>query len=274
MHTPRIPTSVRARGFTLIELLTVIAIIGILAAILIPTVGKVRESARASQCVSNMRQVAMSLRLCAEDNKGMLPPGQARPGDTHIPEFFRSTAGNVAWSNNPVFVRYLPQRQDGTGTVRHEVLSCPANTYKELSPAATVGVANTYTYGPAAAGLNGYPAGQNFPTNDNNDNFVRNLSTIRNPSQGVLLVEAHANSATWLTPPNAIGKNPFHNSIITPATGDVAFSTTARLAYYHGGKNRTNVAFADASVKGFNPAELDARYPGTAQDRWNKASGL
>ncbi|EIP97854.1 prepilin-type N-terminal cleavage/methylation domain-containing protein [Opitutaceae bacterium TAV1] len=60
-------------AFTLIELLTVIAIIGILAAILIPTVGAVRAKARASQCASNLRQVGMALQLYANDNKDLFP---------------------------------------------------------------------------------------------------------------------------------------------------------------------------------------------------------
>lgn len=57
-------------AFTLVELLTVIAIIGILAAILIPVVGSVRKSARNSQCVSNLRQWSTAIGLYANDNRG------------------------------------------------------------------------------------------------------------------------------------------------------------------------------------------------------------
>ncbi len=58
----------RRNAFTLIELLTVIAIIGILAAILIPVVSAVRESARSSVCQSNLRQWHTAMLLYAADN--------------------------------------------------------------------------------------------------------------------------------------------------------------------------------------------------------------
>lgn len=66
-------TRTDSKGFTLIELLTVIAIIGILAAIIIPTVGKVRESARKSSALSNVRQVTLAISVYASDNRGYLP---------------------------------------------------------------------------------------------------------------------------------------------------------------------------------------------------------
>ncbi len=65
----------RSAGFTLIELLTVIAIIGILAAILIPVVGKVRNSARSASTVSSARQVASALMLVAGEERGRFPLG-------------------------------------------------------------------------------------------------------------------------------------------------------------------------------------------------------
>jgi len=55
------------RGFTLIELLVVIAIIAILAAILFPVFAKAREKARQTSCLSNLKQIQLSVLMYVQD---------------------------------------------------------------------------------------------------------------------------------------------------------------------------------------------------------------
>jgi prepilin-type N-terminal cleavage/methylation domain-containing protein len=63
-------------AFTLIELLTVIAIIGILAAIVIPTVGTVREKAQRSVDSNSVREILKAAQIYAGDNQDRLPDPQ------------------------------------------------------------------------------------------------------------------------------------------------------------------------------------------------------
>jgi prepilin-type N-terminal cleavage/methylation domain-containing protein len=76
-------------AFTLIEILVVLAVIGILAAILFPVFGRARESARRVTCISNVKQIALAVTQYAADNSDHLPPVAYRtPGgeDVEWPE--------------------------------------------------------------------------------------------------------------------------------------------------------------------------------------------
>jgi prepilin-type N-terminal cleavage/methylation domain-containing protein/prepilin-type processing-associated H-X9-DG protein len=60
-------------AFTLVELLVVIGIIAILISILLPTLSRARESARATKCLSNMRNLAQATLMFAQENRGIMP---------------------------------------------------------------------------------------------------------------------------------------------------------------------------------------------------------
>jgi prepilin-type N-terminal cleavage/methylation domain-containing protein len=107
----------RVNGFTLIELLTIIAIIGILAAIIIPVTGRVRESARGSTCRSNLRQVTMATLLAANDNRGRFPAMRSFEWD--------QPGWNVAGGPRYVYLREGLSRYIKNGNRYYEPFRCP-----------------------------------------------------------------------------------------------------------------------------------------------------
>src|SRR5271155_5777258 len=96
----------RPLGFTLIELLVVIAIIAILIALLVPAVQKVREAAARTQCVNNLKQIALATHAFHDANKHFPGNTQNEGGWNWT---FQSTATPTSWSWLARILPYIDQ---------------------------------------------------------------------------------------------------------------------------------------------------------------------
>ena len=196
-------TRTQTRGFTLIELLVVIAIIAILAAMLLPVLGKAKRRAAEAVCLSNQKQFALADILFAGDHSDFIVSANTKNN---------TDDGNYSWRVDPATGIALPPTPPGQSVQNFgddygytlgafylyaktpDIVHCPADTRYSL-------------------GL--YPAWCSYAMVDNNngngianadDNHVYHIYQIKTPVERMVINEEndprlegsyYENEGTW-----------------------------------------------------------------------------
>ena len=179
------------RGFTLLELLVSIAIIGILAAILLPVLSRPRGSALRTACLNNVRQIDVATRLYADDHSDavVLPSGFLYYDDWYSYKWSVKSYLSLAGTNSP----------------SEKVFACPADTFTYLDADLSGGPAwkglriNKGFCQQSWTGYNSYAFNggnrldpKQFPSLANPGIAGMPLSAVKNSAKTLLIFEASA----------------------------------------------------------------------------------
>jgi prepilin-type N-terminal cleavage/methylation domain-containing protein len=110
------------KAFTLIEMLVVIAIIGVLAALLLPVLSRARASGKRTTCLNNLKQIATGVHMYAGDfNEILFPVANPFNKPSILPVFYEWTAYNQLMRSY-VGLKGAPSPQD-------KLFTCPVDTF-------------------------------------------------------------------------------------------------------------------------------------------------
>ncbi len=237
------PTLTRRTGFTLIELLVVISVIAVLASLLLPAVGMIREMAQGTKCANLLRQWQLGNLQYASDNDGLVIPlidtGIENPGWAFWCHQRRVLAvmdaeedtrpligGGVGQGVNPARRLYCPSVDDRDyGNCYSYPLDVPG-TWAALDPAIRIGAVPIERLRSKSEKI-AFSDASDFSASHEFDGDVTHYAWIHNTSD-YETADPDVSSAYW----------------------------TNRIAYRH--RNKANAAYWDGHAGTFTPRDWAA----------------
>jgi prepilin-type N-terminal cleavage/methylation domain-containing protein/prepilin-type processing-associated H-X9-DG protein len=236
MSTPILPR----RGFTLIELLVVISIIAILASMLLPAIGVIRDMAQSTKCAGNLRQLQTANLTYASDNEGLV-----------IPLFANTNTGGAGswawWSTFDPFMQMLDVQTQWNNAPLLSWTELPVRLYcPTASPAnylAYQGIHGPYGYMLNSAVI--WSHGSWSPTFQPTIDFGSYpIDKIPRKSDRYAMADSRAITSSPNNPQN-FSWNEIDEPILTGADDDGA------IAYRH--RQKANAAHWDGHTSSFRP---------------------
>ncbi len=186
------------KGFSLLELLVVIAVIALLAAVLLPALGRAKSKARRTVCTNNLRQINFTVRMYADDSSEAFPA----PKNNFPPDAF------TAYTK--LMESYLGMK--GALSERAKLFACPADTFSyDFNDRDSQGLhlQSRFYYSSYAFNGGNFPMGKP-PVLLWPGIAGRKLSSIRGPVETVLVSEFAALSPySWHQP---AGESHYNNA--------------------------------------------------------------
>ncbi len=246
----------RLHAFTLIELLVVISIIALLIAILLPALGAARDAARATQCLSSVRQISIATNTYATENKDQLPPAWTGNNGTDYGGGWIGTAERF----HNALEDYI-QADPGPDNSYGDVYWCP-NTVLDWN--GTDEPKSTYS-----ANTNVLMHFDRYNTPQSDPKLVR-IDSIFRPSEVIALGDANQASATVSGPIYTGGIDGWIYNFIPalianptaklPSDGNIDTTTPGvpiGIRYRHGGELTANHAYADGHASSAQEGTLE-----------------